>query len=33
MSPYFLPDATFISALCLASMRGVQVDILLPEKK
>ena len=32
MSPYFLPDATLISALCLASMRGVQVDNLLPEK-
>ena len=32
MSPYFLPDATLISALCLASMRGVKVDILLPEK-
>jgi cardiolipin synthase len=32
MSPYFLPDATLISALCLASMRGVKVDILMPEK-
>ena len=32
MSPYFLPEATLISALCLASMRGVKVDILLPEK-
>jgi len=32
MTPYFLPDATLVSALCLASMRGVKVDILLPEK-
>lgn len=32
MTHYFLPDATLVSALCLASMRGVKVDILLPEK-
>ena len=30
MTPYFLPDATLVSALNLAAMRGVQVDILLP---
>ena len=30
MTPYFLPDATMITALNLASMRGVQVDIVLP---
>ena len=32
MTPYFLPDATLISALNLAAMRGVQVDILLPSR-
>jgi cardiolipin synthase len=32
MTPYFLPDASMISALSLAAMRGVQVDILLPAK-
>jgi len=31
-TPYFIPDATIISALNLAAMRGVQVDILLPER-
>lgn len=30
LSPYFLPDAAIISALNLAAMRGVAVDILLP---
>ncbi len=30
VTPYFLPDATLVSALNLAAMRGVQVDILLP---
>ncbi len=30
MTPYFLPDQTLISELCLASMRGVQVDVILP---
>jgi len=30
MTPYFLPDAAMISALNLAAMRGVQVDIILP---
>jgi cardiolipin synthase A/B len=32
MTPYFLPDSGLISALCLASMRGVDVQILLPSK-
>ncbi|HRT08015.1 MAG TPA: phospholipase D-like domain-containing protein [Candidatus Paceibacterota bacterium] len=31
-TPYFLPDATLISALNLAALRGVAVDILLPAK-
>ncbi len=29
-TPYFVPDAAIISALSLAAMRGVRVDILLP---
>jgi cardiolipin synthase A/B len=32
MTPYFLPDTAVVSALNLAAMRGVQVDILLPEQ-
>ncbi|WP_414663260.1 phospholipase D-like domain-containing protein [Horticoccus sp. 23ND18S-11] len=32
VTPYFLPDTALISALNLAAMRGVQVDILLPLK-
>jgi cardiolipin synthase A/B len=32
VTPYFLPDAGLISALSVAAMRGVRVDILLPEK-
>jgi len=32
MTPYFLPDPSVVSALNLAAMRGVQVDILLPAK-
>ncbi|WP_234045032.1 cardiolipin synthase [Haloferula rosea] len=31
-SPYFVPDAQFISALQLAALRGVEVRILIPEK-
>jgi cardiolipin synthase len=31
-TPYFLPDAGLISALNTAALRGVSVDILLPEK-
>jgi cardiolipin synthase A/B len=30
MTPYFLPDTALISALNLAAMRGVRVDIILP---
>jgi cardiolipin synthase len=32
MTPYFLPDERLITALSLASMRGVAVDIVVPEK-
>jgi cardiolipin synthase len=32
VTPYFLPDSTVVSALNLAAMRGVQVDIVLPAK-
>jgi len=32
LTPYFLPDPALISALSLAAMRGVQVDILLPAR-
>ena len=30
VTPYFLPDSAVVSALNLAAMRGVQVDIILP---
>jgi cardiolipin synthase A/B len=30
LTPYFLPDPAFISALNLAALRGVRVDIILP---
>lgn len=32
MTPYFLPDAGLISALNVAALRGVEVDILLPQR-
>ena len=32
VTPYFLPDPPVIAALNLAAMRGVRVDIILPEK-
>ncbi len=32
LTPYFLPDTALILALNLAALRGVKVDILLPEK-
>lgn len=32
VTPYFLPDAAIITALNLASLRGVRVDIVLPAK-
>ena len=31
ITPYFLPDAGIVSALNAAALRGVEVDILLPE--
>jgi cardiolipin synthase len=32
LTPYFLPDSGLVTALNLAAMRGVRVDIILPEK-
>jgi cardiolipin synthase len=32
VTPYFLPDAALITALNVAALRGVQVDIVLPEQ-
>lgn len=32
VTPYFVPDTTLLMALCLAARRGVQVDLLLPER-
>ena len=32
VTPYFLPDTGIVSALNAAAMRGVEVDILLPER-
>ena len=32
VTPYFIPDATLRTSLSLAAMRGVIVDIVLPEK-
>ncbi len=32
MTPYLLPDERLVSALALAAMRGVAVDIVIPEK-
>jgi cardiolipin synthase len=32
LTPYFLPDSALITALNLASLRGVRVDIILPAK-
>jgi cardiolipin synthase len=32
MTPYFLPDERLITALALAAMRGVMVDIVVPEQ-
>jgi cardiolipin synthase len=31
MTPYFLPDQQMITALSLAAMRGVAVDVIVPE--
>lgn len=32
VTPYFLPDSALITALNVAAMRGVQVDIVLPAR-
>jgi cardiolipin synthase A/B len=32
VTPYFLPDPAVVSALNLAAMRGVEVDIILPSR-
>jgi cardiolipin synthase len=32
VTPYFIPDETLITALNLAALRGVKVDIILPEQ-
>ena len=32
ITPYFLPDPALISALNLAALRGVRVDVVLPKK-
>ena len=32
VTPYFVPDAALLSALCLAARRGVQVELLLPAR-
>lgn len=32
VTPYFLPDASLISAINVAALRGVEVDVLIPEK-
>ena len=32
LTPYFLPDVALVTALNLAALRGVRVDIILPEK-
>ena len=31
ISPYFVPDAPFVKALCMAAARGVDVRIIVPE--
>lgn len=32
VTPYFLPDASLITALNVAALRGVEVDVVLPEE-
>lgn len=32
MTPYFAPDDRLITALCLAALRGVRVDLILPKR-
>ena len=31
ISPYFVPDAPFVKALCMAAARGVDVRVIVPE--
>lgn len=32
VTPYFVPDASLLMALCLAARRGISVDLLLPAR-
>lgn len=32
MSPYFIPNSALVSALCVTAMRGVAVEVIVPEK-
>jgi cardiolipin synthase len=32
VTPYFLPDTALVTALNVAAMRGVEVDVVLPER-
>ena len=32
VTPYFVPDLTLLSALCVASTRGIEVDIVIPQR-
>ena len=32
VTPYFVPDAVLLTALCLAARRGVVVDLMLPKR-
>lgn len=32
VTPYFIPDPTLITSLVIAAMRGIQVDVIVPEK-
>ena len=32
MTPYFLPDERLVSTLAMAAMRGVEVDVIVPER-
>ncbi len=32
VTPYFLPDAALVTALDVAAMRGVEIDVVLPER-
>jgi cardiolipin synthase len=32
MTPYFLPNDQLLTALALASLRGIEVDVIMPER-